>query len=259
MKNRQFDLVAVGHIVKEMIIFPDRELGPVLGSPPAYCLVASAKQGMITGIITKIGTDFPDNLIQQLVLAGVDTNGISKKETSSSSQLVYDAKGNKKISFPTRAEHIYPSDIPKAYTNCKMIYVCTMEDDVQLEFLKSFSDIGDESAIDLGGFGGVHMSETRRSTILDVPSFALEAASHFHLVKASDEDCRTIFGASYSLEKLVRKLLRSKTKVSIITLGSQGVLLGIKEQGVFHIPPLEGSPVDATGGGDTFMAGFLSE
>ena len=27
----------------------------------------------------------------------------------------------------------------------------------------------------------------------------------------------------------------------------------------WHVPPLKGNPVDVTGGGDTFMGGFLSE
>ncbi len=39
-----FDLVVIGHLLKEKIIFPDRrETGPVLGSPCAYISAASAR------------------------------------------------------------------------------------------------------------------------------------------------------------------------------------------------------------------------
>ena len=58
------DLVCIGHIVREMIYFPDEVKGPVLGSPPAYCSVAAARQGTITGLVTKIGHDMPAELLE---------------------------------------------------------------------------------------------------------------------------------------------------------------------------------------------------
>ena len=69
-------LVALGHIVCETIYFPDRTLGPVLGSPPAYSLVAAARQGISCGIVTKIGDDFPKNLLATFDQVGLDTQGI---------------------------------------------------------------------------------------------------------------------------------------------------------------------------------------
>ena len=259
MDKSRFDIIAAGHIVNEMIYFPNRTVGPVLGSPPAYSLVASAVQGTKTGIVTKIGDDFPSQLLEVFKNVGVNTNGISKCANSSRSELIYDADDNKEIKFPSRADYIKASDVPDVYKNCRMMYVCTMEDDVQLDQIPGVVKFGDESAIDLGGYGGVHMSRKRRSQINDVPAFALEAAGQFDFIKASDEDCRTIFGNEDSLEVYAKKLLTGKTMASLITLGSKGVLLSTRRQGCCHIPALEGNPIDATGGGDTFMAGFLSE
>ena len=56
------DLVCVGHMVREMIRRrrsdgPDQVEGPFLGSPPAYCAVAAARQGAATGVVTRIGPD----------------------------------------------------------------------------------------------------------------------------------------------------------------------------------------------------------
>ena len=109
----------------------------------------------------------------------------------------------------------------------------------------------------LGGYGGVHISTDRKVQISDIAAFACEAASHFHFVKASDEDFRSIFGQG-SPQDFARKLLFQKTKAVLITMGSQGVLVGMRD-GSHHVPALTGKPVDATGGGDTFMGGFLSE
>lgn len=257
MQNHRFELVGVGHIVKEMIYFPDRTIGPVLGSPPAYSLVASAGQGTICGVVTKIGPDFPQDLLDVFETAGVNTQGIKKCSQSSTTQLIYDQQGNKEIRFPTRADYINASDIPEVYHQCRIIYVCTMEDDIQLDQLSAVVSVGDESAIDLGGYGGVHMGKQRRSRIKTIPAFAKEAAGHFDFVKASDEDCRMIFGPAEPVE-YGRMLLGSKTMAILITLGSKGALITTKK-GVWHVPPLQGNPIDATGGGDTFMGGFLSE
>ena len=257
MSTRQFDLVAVGHIVHETIYFPDRTLGPVLGSPPAYSLVAAARQGAKSGIVTKIGGDFPSDLLTIFEKAHVDTRGIIKCASSTSSHLIYDTEGNKEIRFPSRAEPIKVGDIPNMYHGCRMIYVCTMEDDVPLAELAAVAAVGQESAIDLGGYGGVHMSKKRRSSIADIASYALKAASSFNFIKVSDEDCRCIFGEG-SCEGFGRRLLMGKVQASLITMGSKGALVTTPE-GSWHILPLAGKPLDATGGGDTFMGGFLSK
>ena len=154
MAQSQFDLIAAGHIVNEMIYFPDRTIGPVLRSPPAYSLVASAMQGTKTGLVTKIGSDFPENLLETFKCAGVDTQGTVTCPTSSRSELIYDKDGNKEIKFPSRADYIKSSDVPEAYKHCRMMYVCTMEDDVQLDHIPEIVTYGNESAIDLGGYGG---------------------------------------------------------------------------------------------------------
>ncbi|MDD5600494.1 MAG: carbohydrate kinase family protein, partial [Actinomycetota bacterium] len=58
------DIAVLGHILKEKIIFPDREIYPVLGSPVAYSSVCMASLGVDVGIVTKIGKDFPEELLK---------------------------------------------------------------------------------------------------------------------------------------------------------------------------------------------------
>ena len=257
MSDKPFDLVGVGHIVHEMIYFPDRTIGPVLGSPPAYSLVAAARQEIRCGLVTKIGDDFPDNLLATFSDVQIDTNGIINCGRSTRSELTYDEKGNKEINLPTRADNIFARDIISAYHNCRLVYVCTMDDDVPVEELEATVALGEKSAIDLGGYGGVHMGKKRRSEIGDVPAFAKKAAGYFDFVKASDEDCRKIFGEA-AINDYGKWLLTGKAEASLITLGSKGVLV-TTSAGCWHVPPLKGKPIDATGGGDTFMGGFLSE
>ncbi|NIA08088.1 MAG: hypothetical protein GWP14_10735 [Actinobacteria bacterium] len=257
MVSRRPDLVAAGHIVQETIYFTDRTVGPVLGSPPAYSLVTAARLGSRTGLVTKIGDDFPQTLLEPFAQAGVDTSGISHCRQSTLSELIYDADGNKQIRFPSRAQAITARDFPPAYHGCRVVYVCTMQDDIPLEKLADVAALGKESAIDLGGYGGVHMSKQRRSQIRNIRAFALEAAGHFHFVKASDQDCRSIFGDGQA-EDFAAMLLAGITKAALITRGDQGVTI-VTTEGCWHVPALPGEPIDVTGGGDAFMGGFLSE
>ena len=61
-----YDIVIMGHFVKEMIHFPDRILGPVLGSPVAYSSVVAGKLGAKVGVVTRAGKDMPDYLLSPI-------------------------------------------------------------------------------------------------------------------------------------------------------------------------------------------------
>ena len=251
------ELVCVGRIVKEMIYFPKEVKGPVLGSPPAYCSVASSRQGTATGIVTKIGPDMPKDLLQPILQSGVNTAGILLCDHSTASELIYDDKGNKEIRYPSMSDPLRAEDIPQAFRNCSLIYVCPMDEDVLLDDIPYVVASGRLSAVDLGGYGGVHMSKARRQIFPSLLKLAYEVSAQFNIVKASDEDTVSIFG-SYDPEYAARKLLDCGPDVVVITLGKKGALV-YTTSNRFIVPPVPGTVIDTTGGGDTFMAGFLSE
>ena len=251
------DLVCVGHIVQEMIHFPDRVEGPFLGSPPAYCSVAAARQDTPTGLVSRIGPEMPEWLLLPLREAGVDTAGLRREGDTTLSELRYDAQGHKEIRYPVKADPIKAADIPKAYRNCALIYVCPMDNDVLPEDLDGVVACGRLSAVDLGGYGGVHVSPEHRQAMDSSAELACRVAEHFNIVKASDEDARAIFGFD-DLEESAGRLLARGPEVVLITAGARGAFVYTAEGGQ-HVPALPGSVVDATGGGDVFMAGYLCE
>jgi sugar/nucleoside kinase (ribokinase family) len=249
----------VGRIVREMIHFPHEVVGPVLGSPPAYCAVAAARQGTRTGIVTKIGPDMPESLLQPFTDAGVDTSGLARAGSSTASELIYDAQGNKEIRYPSMAPPIRAADFPQTYDGCGIVYVCTMDNDVPLEDMAGVVARGRQSAVDLGGYGGAHMSRHSREAYPSLAGLAKEVSSHFNIVRASAEDAALIFGQGDVEEaEAARQLLDCGPDVVVITLGEAGVLVSTAG-GQTRIRAVPGKPADATGGGDTFMAGFLSE
>lgn len=252
-----YDIITVGRIVSEKIYRNNEIIGPVLGGPPAYSVVTASKQNKRTGIVSKIGNDFPKNLLNIFKINNIDTNGINTNDISTFTKLIYNKDGNKEIIFPSLSSSISIKNVPSEYKDCKMVYVCTMEDDVKIKDLEMISKIGTYSAIDLGGYGGVHMSMKRSNKINDIKNYALEASQYFNFVKASDEDCLKIFGKKD--EKYYgKKLISKKTIASIITLGPKGCLITTKKE-QFYYPSISKNIIDITGSGDSFMGGFLSE
>lgn len=250
------DLVCVGHIISEMIHFQHAIEGPFLGSPPAYCATAAARQGMSTGLVTRIGPDMPRRLLQPMEDAGVDLAGIRTGGLTTTTELIYDARGHKEIRYPTKAPPITEEDIPASYRGCRLIYLCPMDHDVLLENLTTVVAAGQTSAVDLGGYGGVHMSLATRRTIPSLVNLACGVAEHFHIVKASDEDAAVIFDRD-DPHDAAKRLLACGPDVVIITMGPRGALVATAGD-CRHVPPLPGTVKDTTGGGDTFMGGFLS-
>ena len=199
----------------------------------------------------------PQELLQPLIQAGVDVTGIQTTDRTTTTELIYDEQGHKEIRYPTKASPITVNDIPKPYHGCRLIYVCPMDNDVLPEDLAKVAALGEVSAVDLGGYGGVHMSVANREAAASLEDLACGVAERFDIVKASDEDAATIFGWD-DPNQAAQRFLDRGANVVVITLGPKGALV-LTRQNRWEIPPLSGNVTDTTGGGDTFMAGFLSE
>ena len=149
------DIVMASHIVREMIRFPDREIGPVLGGPTAYCAVIAAKLGGRVGIVTPVGDDMPPALLAPFDEVGVDTRGLYPVGAhSTNSLLLYDVKGDKQILYPKRAPAITFHDFPPVYLEARAMHIAPMDYDVDVETLRSLRGPVAVLSGDLGGYGG---------------------------------------------------------------------------------------------------------
>ncbi|NPV54327.1 MAG: carbohydrate kinase family protein [Firmicutes bacterium] len=254
------DLVTVGHIVKEMIQYPDRTIGPVLGSPVAYSSVVAATLGAKVGVVTLIGSDMPRELLKPFIDAGVDTRGIvNRGADTTTSILTYFQSGDKQITYPKRAPAIVFEDIPESYRAARFFYVCTMDWDVPVETIKELRKLGATLAVDLGGYGGAHSSKHPTEEEKRHPDKLREFIGLFDIIRASIEDCRHLLGTGPEYAVDVAKLfVEWGAKVGVITLGERGSV-GAEKDRIYQVPALSGKVVDTTGAGDSFSAGFLVE
>lgn len=250
-------LVSLGWFVKETITHPNGVVsGPVLGGCSVYSSIVASKLGIKTGIVTKKGEDLEEEFLDPLYQTKVDTRGIKTEGPHTTTiQLVYDASGEKELIYLEKAPEILFRDIPPEYHHVPMFYVCPVDYDISVETVRTIHEAGMTIAIDLGGYGGVHCE---KNFSID-PDIVKEIVSYSHIAKASDEDCRRLFGIEKGEEEKIAKLLLEwGATVGIITCGDRGAIMLTKEE-AFKVPAFPGKVVDTTGGGDSFVAGFLVE
>jgi len=252
------DIVALGHIINETIVFPDQTTKSVPGSPPAYSMVCAARLGAKVGVVTKIGSDYPKRLLKSFYEAKVDTEGIRcSGDVSTTTQLVYARDGSKVIHYLKKAPQIAFEDVPKSYHDARLFYVCPMDFDLSCETVQQLRGLDGLLAVDVGGFGGAHVVPEPISQMEKAPEGTRKLFGTFDILKASDEDCRRLTGNAHMDDhSLGRQFLSWGAKIVIITRGNKGAFV-ITHNEEYLIPAFPGKPVDVTGGGDTYMAGFL--
>ncbi|MFB0544814.1 MAG: carbohydrate kinase family protein [Asgard group archaeon] len=245
--------------MNEIVKFPNKTTGSVLGSPAAYTSVASARLGIKTGIVTKIGEDMPKNLLKPFYDAEVDTTGIKVEgKYSTTNYLIYDENGNKTLKYLKKAPPITFKDMPNSYLDSEIIHICPMDFEVPIKTLKKLKEEGVKLSVDLMGYGGATSTkhpyedeETRK--------FFEEAITFFDVVRASFEDCEHIFGKGFYLNQALNFFVDKGAEIGIITLSEKGAIFLTKNTKPLKVPCFKANIVDLTGAGDVFSAGFLTE
>ena len=253
------ELVVVGHIINETIQYSDRTVTPVLGSPAAYSSVVASKLGIRTGLVTKIGKDWPDEFLNAIKDAGVDMRGVKITGRSTRNLLVYDKSGNKKVRYLAKAPSIYVSDIPKEYLKASIIYICPMDFEVSLQTVRRLHALGKKLAVDLMGYGGATSSSHPNREERQNRRALKKLVRYFHIVRASIEDCEYFFEeVSQKEEEIAHLFTEWGANIGIITLGERGSIIVTKER-EFRVPVFPAKVKDSTGAGDSYSAGFLVE
>jgi len=253
------ELIVIGHILNEIIRYPSKTIGPVLGSPAAYTSIAAGRLGLKVGLVSKCGPDFPREFIAEFEKAGVDLLGLDRNDVTTSNYLIYDERGRKKIEYLKKASSIKFEDVPSKYfEDCQIAHVCPMDFEVPVETIRELKKHVRLLSVDLGGYGGATSSRHPVKDSLAAEAFK-NVISYFDIVRASIEDCTLIFGEKNDLaRKAIEFFLNTGADVAIITLGGEGALIKTKDGPAYYVKAFPSDVKDVTGAGDVFTAGFLT-
>lgn len=256
----KLDIVVIGTIIKETIQFPNKTLGPVIGSPAAYSSLVMAAQGKRVGIVTYYGKDM-ENVISELDV--LDQAGVMPYGFTTTNLLVYREDGTKYVEYQKAAPNITFADIRPEYLQADYFKICPMNYEVELDVVEQLYRMGKTVFVDLGGYGGA-TSDVRHSVKEDYGKRVIDTlCANSTIIKASAEDLFSIMDGG-SPEEAADYLVRAGARNLVITLGGKGVLYKEGDHDIQYISPFtakseeEDGSLDFTGAGDSFGAGFMS-
>ncbi|MBU0477358.1 sugar kinase [bacterium] len=218
---------------------------------------ALRKLGVDTALIGKVGNDgFGDYLIKEMSQCGLNVQGIRKDNnvnTSCSLALVEDDGERRFI-------HCYGAD--GTFT----------ENDIDWNIIKGCKILHIAGSFLMPTFDGIqtaHVLNKARSmgimTSLDTAWDAKgkwlkniePALKYIDIFLPSIEEARMITGLE-SAEKIANFFLKYGIKIVGLKMGSKGCFVKSSDNETVKVSPFIIKPVDATGAGDAFVAGFLA-
>ena len=254
--GKRLDVVVVGNIINETIRFPDKNIGPVLGSPAAYSSLVMSAVGAKVGLVSYYGADTSQWM--NLHLGDVDHQGLIEHERSTTNFLVYRKDGTKYVEYVYKAPNLYAKDIPAAYLDCDYFYICPMDYEVDITVNRKLFEAGKNVVVDLGGYGGATSKD--HYTICEAKGDGVlsEVAKYSTIIKASREDL-THIAPGMDMDSISNYFFSKGAKICVATLGEKGSYFRKAGEREVYIEGFKArNPIDFTGAGDSFGAGFMA-
>lgn len=218
------------------------------GGSAANTVVALAKMGFSTGYIGKVGRDENGQFLLKN-MEGVDVSRILRNDKSGQTIILLDkAKERTIFVLPGCNDELTFEEIDLDYVRqAKFIHLTSFAGEVPTEAQRQLVE-----AIGRGvkvGFdpGEIH---TQKGLVKMVP-----VIRRSHTVFVTDREIRLLTGLDY--EEGARELLNYGPETVVSKLGPRGSYILSREE-EFHVAPVEATPVDRTGAGDVYAAGYLA-
>lgn len=218
------------------------------GGSAANTVVALSKMGFSCGYIGKVGQDENGQLLLKS-MEGVDSSHISKDGKSGQTIILLDKARERTIFvLPGCNDDLTFKEIDLDYAKqAKFVHLTSFAGEIptnaQIELVKR---IGGKVKISFDP-GEIH---TQKGLVKMVP-----VVRRSDTVFVTDREIRLLTGEDYV--EGVRELLNYGPKTVVCKLGRRGSYVLSREE-EFHVPPSDATPVDRTGAGDVYAAGYLA-
>jgi sugar/nucleoside kinase (ribokinase family) len=232
--------------------------GRVMSGCSTNAALALAKLGAPARLVGAVGEDFRAQFERQLSALDVQMVLLPSSETGGFSLIYYDDFGNRTLDLLGRAADIDPID-PSWYQDSEAVLIGPILGEVSLDAIakirRTFSGLlfCDPQGLLRGADRNGRIYHERVDGIEQ--SLAL-----FDIVKPNELEAQILTGIDCRKDPFAAaEMIHSwGPKVVVVTLAELGSLVFDGDQFI-QIPPYDIDLVDATGAGDTYMAGFTFE
>ena len=245
----KLDLVVLGHVSVDHIIFPRKEEILLPGGAAAAVATSAALAGARVGLVTKVGEDFPEEWMEKLASL-LDVRGVQILPGKTIHiYMIYHEDGS--VDAPVDmgvAEKMGETPIPEEYMGAEVFHIAPIPPEEQLKAVKRLE--GKRISLD---FNPTYMDDYRGKRDL-----MRKILSRAEVVFPNEREALVITRAE-SVEEAAEVLHDWGAKIVVITRGERGVLVYDGQFREFPALPIRPEEiVDPTGAGDAFAGGFLA-
>jgi sugar/nucleoside kinase (ribokinase family) len=242
-------LITVGTVAFDRIETPFGVAEKVVGGAATYISLAASFFLDRMGLVSVVGDDFPESVMDELRRRDVDLEGLEilkgKESFFWAGRYHYDM--NTRDTLETRLNVLLDLDpkLPPSYRKAPYVMLGNLDPKVQAKVLDQ-------------------MEERPALVVMDTMNFWMDSAmddlrkviARVDILAVNDAEARQLSG-EHSLVRAAAAIMAMGPKYVVVKKGEHGALLFSKDR-VFFAPalPLE-DIVDPTGAGDTFAGGFI--
>ncbi len=244
-----FDICCIGHITLDKVITPDSEVN-MPGGTSFYFSNALSNMDLSYSLLTSVAAT-ENHIVEDLNKKGIRIEVFWGKHTVCFENIYGFDQDHRQQRVLEKAD---PFSIDQlTHVDAKTYHLGPLlADDIPVDMIKHLSQKGIVS-LDVQGY----LREVKDRQVRAIDWTEKKAALPFvGILKANETEMEVLTGYS-DIHEGAKALAEMGVKEVVITLGSKGSV--IYSEGVFHqIPAYKPTAViDATGCGDTYMAGYL--
>lgn len=251
-----FDVCLMGHISKDIVNTGNGEI-EMTGGTVYYTAIALKNLGMNVAVITKLN-DKDNSLICEFEKEQIPVF-VGNSDLTTSFKNVYSNDTNKREQYTKDVARPFTIKDASQFETTLFHLGPLTKDEIPIEVIRYLSEKA-EVSIDVQGFvREVEKRDGGWAKIRHVPWTEKKSAlSIVSIVKANEEEAR-ILSQQQDLREIATEISGYGPKDVIITCGSKPSLIysGGKSVRIPAYSPGNTIPLDPTGCGDTFMAGYL--
>jgi len=246
--EESLDVVTLGHTSIDNVIIAGQDKKQ-LGGAAVYSAMAAKVFGK-TGVVSRVGRDFPPSFLKVLTEAKIATTGIRKLNGKSTffSIRYDDGGGAEYLDFKLNAgRNIQAKDIPLSFLNSKGFHIAPMNPRKQRRIVDFLRD-KTYAVVSLNTYMGYANSYKK---------ILLELMERVDIFTINDDEAMKLTD-SKTLEHALKKLKKINHHIIIVTMGGYGSVVLADGEINFFPAVFQEAPVDFTGCGDAFAGSFLS-